>query len=147
MPPLTGLRVLDLTRVLAGPYCAMMLGDMGAEVIKIEEPTEGDDTRTWAPHRDGWSTFFLGLNRSKKSLAIDLKSDAGADVLRRLIDTSDVLIENFPAGQPVEARLRLRRGRSPEPAPSSTARSPATDRPARSGTCPATTPSSRPRAA
>ena len=98
MPPLTGLRVLDLTRVLAGPYCAMMLGDMGAEIIKIEEPTEGDDTRTWAPHRDGWSTFFLGLNRSKKSLAIDLKSDTGAGVLRRLIDTADVLIENFRPG-------------------------------------------------
>ncbi|MCY4077400.1 MAG: CoA transferase [Acidobacteria bacterium] len=98
MPPLTGLRVLDLTRVLAGPYCAMMLGDMGAEVIKIEEPAEGDDTRSWAPHRQGWSTFFLGLNRSKKSLAIDLKSDAGADVLGRLIDTADVLIENFRPG-------------------------------------------------
>ena len=98
MPPLTGLRVLDLTRVLAGPYCAMMLGDMGAEVIKIEEPAQGDDTRSWAPHRDGWSTFFLGLNRSKKSLAIDLKSDAGASVLGRLIDTADVLIENFRPG-------------------------------------------------
>ena len=98
MPPLTGLRVLDLTRVLAGPYCAMMLGDMGAEVIKIEEPTEGDDTRSWAPLREGWSTFFLGLNRSKKSLAIDLKSEAGASVLRRLIDTADVLIENFRPG-------------------------------------------------
>jgi crotonobetainyl-CoA:carnitine CoA-transferase CaiB-like acyl-CoA transferase len=76
----------------------MMLGDMGAEVIKIEEPAEGDDTRSWAPHRKGWSTFFLGLNRSKKSLAIDLKSDAGAAVLARLIDTADVLIENFRPG-------------------------------------------------
>ena len=98
MPPLDGLRVLDLTRVLAGPYCAMMLGDMGAEVLKIEEPAHGDDTRAWAPHRGGWSTFFLGLNRSKKSVALDLKSDAGADALRRLIATADVLIENFRPG-------------------------------------------------
>ena len=98
MPPLAGLRVLDLTRVLAGPYCAMMLGDMGAEVLKIEEPTHGDDTRAWAPHRNGWSTFFLGLNRSKKSVALDLKSAAGADALRRLIATADVLIENFRPG-------------------------------------------------
>ena len=98
MPPLDGLRVVDLTRVLAGPYCAMMLGDMGAEVIKVEEPTHGDDTRAWAPHRDGWSTFFLGLNRSKKSLALDLKSEEGAGALRRLIATADVLIENFRPG-------------------------------------------------
>ena len=98
MLPLDGLRVIDLTRVLAGPYCTMMLGDMGAEIIKIEEPTHGDDTRAWAPHRHGWSTFFLGLNRSKKSLAIDLKSDFGANVLQRLIKTADVLIENFRPG-------------------------------------------------
>ena len=98
MPPLDGLKVLDLTRVLAGPYCAMMLGDMGAEVIKIEEPIHGDDTRAWAPHRDGWSTFFLGLNRSKKSLAIDLKSEEGAGILRQLVAETDVLIENFRPG-------------------------------------------------
>ena len=76
----------------------MMLGDMGADVIKIEEPTHGDDTRAWAPHRDGWSTFFLGLNRSKRSLAIDLKSEDGAETLRRLIADADVLIENFRPG-------------------------------------------------
>ena len=98
MPPLNGLRVVDLTRVLAGPYCSMMLGDMGAEVIKIEEPVHGDDTRAWAPHRKGWSTFFLGLNRSKKSLALDLKSNLGQEALRRLIETADVLIENFRPG-------------------------------------------------
>lgn len=98
MPPLDGLRVLDLTRVLAGPYCAMMLADMGAEVLKIEEPTHGDDTRAWAPHRAGWSTFFLGLNRGKKSVALDLKSAAGAAALRRLVPTADVLIENFRPG-------------------------------------------------
>ena len=98
MPPLDQLRVLDLTRVLAGPYCTMMLGDMGADVIKVEEPTHGDDTRAWGPHRDGWSTFFLGLNRSKRSLALDLKQENGAEVLRRLIVTADVLIENFRPG-------------------------------------------------
>lgn len=98
MPPLDGLRIIDLTRVLAGPYCTMLLGDMGAEVIKIEEPTHGDDTRAWAPHRAGWSTFFLGLNRSKKSVALDLKSAKGADALRRLIRVADVMVENFRPG-------------------------------------------------
>ena len=98
MPPLDGLRVLDLTRVLAGPFCAMMLGDMGAEVLKIEEPSHGDDTRGWAPFCDGWSTFFLGLNRSKKSVALDLKSRDGAAALTALIEDSDVLIENFRPG-------------------------------------------------
>ena len=98
MPPLHGLRVIDLTRVLAGPYCAMLLGDMGAEVIKIEEPVHGDDTRAWAPFQDGVSTFFLGMNRSKKSVALDLKAPDGAAALRRLIRTADVLIENFRPG-------------------------------------------------
>ncbi len=99
MPPLHGLRVIDMTRVLAGPYCAMLLGDMGAEVIKVEEPTHGDDTRLWAPFAGGnVSTFFLGMNRSKKSVAIDLKSEAGAQTLRALLETADVLIENFRPG-------------------------------------------------
>ena len=75
MPPLHGLRVIDLTRVLAGPYCAMLLGDMGAEVLKIEEPVHGDDTRAWAPFHGGVSTFFLGMNRSKKSVGIDIKTE------------------------------------------------------------------------
>ena len=97
-PPLDGLRVIDLTRVLAGPYCAMMLGDMGAEVIKVEEPTQGDDTRDWAPHVGGFSTFFLGLNRSKKSVTLNLKSEAGAARLHQLIATADILIENFRPG-------------------------------------------------
>ena len=98
MPPLHGLRVIDLTRVLAGPYCAMLLGDMGAEVIKVEEPVHGDDTRAWAPFQDGVSTFFLGMNRSKKSVGLDLKTPEGADTLRRLIRTADVLVENFRPG-------------------------------------------------
>ena len=102
MPPLHGIRVIDLTRVVAGPYCTMMLGDMGAEVLKIEEPEHGDDSRGWGPYINGWSSFFLELNRSKKSVALDLKSAAGAGALRRLIETADVLIENFRPGSLAE---------------------------------------------
>jgi len=98
MPPLDGIRVIDLTRVVAGPFCTMMLGDMGAEVLKIEEPEHGDDTRGWAPFIDGSGSFYLALNRSKKSVALDLKSAAGAEALTRLVETADVLIENFRPG-------------------------------------------------
>jgi formyl-CoA transferase len=98
MPPLDGLTVLDLTRVLAGPFCTMLLGDMGADVIKVEEPGHGDDTRGWAPFIGGWSSYFLGVNRNKRSVALDLKSADGADVLRRLIARADVLVENFRPG-------------------------------------------------
>ena len=96
--PLRGLRVIDFTRVLAGPLCTMLLGDMGAEVIKIEDPRHGDDTRAWAPFVDGWSTYYLSVNRNKKSAAIDLKSEDGRALLEDLIRTSDVLIENFRPG-------------------------------------------------
>jgi formyl-CoA transferase len=96
--PLQGLRVLDFTRVLAGPLCTMLLGDMGAEVIKIEDPRGGDDTRAWAPFVDGWSTYFLSVNRNKKSVAVDLKSDEGRRLLGQLVDTADVLVENFRPG-------------------------------------------------
>src|SRR5215471_1855748 len=98
MVPLEGLKVVDLTRVVAGPFCTMQLGDWGAEVLKIEEPHHGDDTRAWAPFIGGEGSFFLALNRSKKSIAIDLKTPAGADVLQRLIASADVLIENFRPG-------------------------------------------------
>src|SRR5439155_314006 len=73
MPPLDGIRVVDLTRVVAGPFCTMMLGDMGAEVLKIEEPTHGDDTRGWGPFINGTGSFYFALNRSKKSVARDLR--------------------------------------------------------------------------
>jgi crotonobetainyl-CoA:carnitine CoA-transferase CaiB-like acyl-CoA transferase len=96
--PLTGLRVLDFTRVLAGPLCTMLLGDMGAEVIKIEDPRHGDDTREWAPFVGGWSTYFLSVNRNKKSVAIDLKSVEGQALLAELIRSADVLVENFRPG-------------------------------------------------
>ena len=98
MAPLDGIRIVDLTRVVAGPFCTMMLGDMGAEVLKIEEPRHGDDSRAWAPLLEGTGSFFLHLNRSKKSVALDLKTPDGADALRRLIVTADVLIENFRPG-------------------------------------------------
>lgn len=96
--PLAGLTVIDLTRVLAGPLCTMLLGDMGAEVIKIEDPRHGDDTREWAPFVGGVSTYFLGVNRNKKSVAIDLKSADGTAFLTDLIRSSDVLVENFRPG-------------------------------------------------
>jgi formyl-CoA transferase len=98
MAPLDGITVIDLSRVVAGPFCTMLLGDMGADVIKIEEPLLGDDTRGWAPIVNGWSTYFLGLNRNKKSVALDLKTAAGAGALRALIAGADVLIENFRPG-------------------------------------------------
>ena len=97
--PLAGLKVVDLTRVLAGPFCAMLLGDMGADVIKVEEPNAGDDARAWGPFvEDGWSAYFLGVNRSKRGLAIDLKSAEGAALLRRLLEGADVFLENFKPG-------------------------------------------------
>jgi formyl-CoA transferase len=98
MAPLDGVRVIDLTRVVAGPFCTMMLGDMGADVLKIEEPEHGDDTRAWAPYINGAGSFYLALNRSKRSVAIDLKTPAGAAALRALVQSADVLIENFRPG-------------------------------------------------
>jgi formyl-CoA transferase len=96
--PLAGLRVIDFTRVLAGPMCTMLLGDMGAEVIKIEDPVHGDETREWAPFVGGWSTYYLSVNRNKKSVAIDLKSEDGKRLLDDLIRSADVLVENFRPG-------------------------------------------------
>ena len=95
--PLEGLRVLDLTRVLAGPYATQSLGDLGAEVIKVEPP-HGDDTRKFPPFAGQESHYFLALNRNKKSLVIDLKQEAGKDLLRRLAAKSDILIENYRPG-------------------------------------------------
>ena len=97
--PLDGIRVLDLTRVLAGPYCTMFLGDLGAEVVKVEQPGVGDDTRGWGPpFVGGESAYFLCVNRNKKSITIDLKSQDGVTLLRRLAERADVLIENFRPG-------------------------------------------------
>ena len=99
MRPLEGLRVVDLTRVLSGPYCTMHLGDMGAEVIKVEQPGKGDDTRAFAPPYQGdEAAYFLSVNRNKKSITLDMKSAAGKEVLWRLIEKSDILVENFRPG-------------------------------------------------
>jgi len=96
---LDGIRVLDLTRALAGPYCTMFLGDLGAEVAKIEQPHVGDDTRGWGPPFVGKeSAYFLAINRNKKSITIDLKSDRGVELVRRLAERADVLVENFRPG-------------------------------------------------
>jgi len=97
--PLEGLRVLDLSRILAGPFCTMMLGDMGAEIIKIEHPQNGDDTRSWPPfYEGGESTYFQSVNRNKKSLTLDLKLEEGKKILRRLVELSDIFIQNFRPG-------------------------------------------------
>tara|TARA_B100000315_G_scaffold123899_1_gene113900 strand:- start:6557 stop:7765 length:1209 start_codon:yes stop_codon:yes gene_type:complete len=97
--PLTGIRVIDLTRILAGPICTMNLGDMGAEILKIEQPVKGDDTRSWGPpFIDGQAAYFLGANRSKKSVTLDLKNEQGQEILRDLIKKSDVVIDNFKTG-------------------------------------------------
>ena len=96
---LDGLRVLDLTRILAGPLCTMMLGDMGADVLKIEPPGSGDDTRTWGPpFVGGEAAYFLGLNRNKRSLTLNLAAKPGQEILAALIKKSDVLVENFKLG-------------------------------------------------
>ncbi|MGH9371958.1 MAG: CaiB/BaiF CoA transferase family protein, partial [Vicinamibacterales bacterium] len=98
-PPLDGVTLLDFSRVLSGPYCTMLLGDMGARVIKIEQPGCGDDTRAWGPpFVGGESAYFLSVNRNKESLALDLKDPSAIGVVHRLIDRADVLVENFRPG-------------------------------------------------
>jgi formyl-CoA transferase len=98
MQPLNGIRVLDLSRVLAGPYCTMVLGDLGAAVIKVESP-EGDETRGWGPpFAAGESAYFLCVNRNKRSIVIDFKTQEGRNILHTLIQQSDILVENFRPG-------------------------------------------------
>jgi succinate--hydroxymethylglutarate CoA-transferase len=97
--PLAGIRVVDLTRILAGPLCTMMLGDMGADVIKIEPPDKGDDTRSWGPpFAGGEAAYFLGVNRNKRSLTLNMAVPAGQKILAGLIEKADVLIDNFRIG-------------------------------------------------
>lgn len=106
MPPLQGTTILDLTRVLSGPYCTMMLADMGARVIKIEQPGKGDDTRAWGPpFLEGESAYFMSINRNKESVTLDFKHPDGRALLERLIARADVLVENFRPG--ALARLEL----------------------------------------
>ncbi|TMC52906.1 MAG: CoA transferase, partial [Chloroflexi bacterium] len=103
--PLTGIRVLDLTRLLPGAYCTLLLADMGADVIKVEEPGAGDYMRWTPPIVAGQSALFSAINRNKRSITLNLKSDAGRDLLLRLVDGADVLVEGNRPG--VMARLGL----------------------------------------
>jgi len=114
---LAGLKVIDLTRVLGGPYCTMVLSDHGAEVIKLEPP-QGDETREWGPPFDdaGDASYFIGINRNKKSVGLDLSKPAGREVLMRLLGDADVLVENFKPGSMEKMGSRLR-GRAVEALP------------------------------
>ncbi len=104
--PLAGLRVLDLSRILSGPFATMIFADLGAEVIKLENPATGDDTREWAPPYQGdQSAYFLAVNRNKRGVAVDLKSERGREIALRLAEQADVLVENFRPG--TAARLGL----------------------------------------
>src|SRR5215210_7327114 len=97
--PLSNIRVVDLTRALAGPYAATMLADLGADVIKLEARGKGDDSRAWGPpFLAGESAYFLSVNRNKRSIAVDLKTTGGQEILRRLVQSADILLENFSAG-------------------------------------------------
>ncbi len=97
--PLEGVRILDLTRIVAGPYCAMLLGDMGAEILKVEEPKRGDDTRAWGPpFVGGESAYFFCVNRNKKGLTLDLKAPKGKEILKALAARCDILLENYKPG-------------------------------------------------
>jgi crotonobetainyl-CoA:carnitine CoA-transferase CaiB-like acyl-CoA transferase len=99
MTPLHGITVVDLTRVLSGPYCTMLLADMGARVIKVEQPNKGDDTRGWGPpFVNGESAYFLSINRNKESITLDFKQPEGRAILEELIARADVLVENFRPG-------------------------------------------------
>lgn len=106
--PLEGTRILDLTRIVAGPYCTMILGDLGAEIIKIERPGVGDEARKWGPPYIGDSSetcYFVSLNRNKKSVCIDMKSDKGRSLIYDLAKKSDVLVENYVPGKLDELKL------------------------------------------
>lgn len=116
MAPLDGILVADFSRVLAGPLAAMLLGDLGADVVKVERPDGGDDTRAWGPPwRDGVSTYYLGLNRNKRSIALDLKDDGDLELARELATRADVLIESFRPGLIEELGLRFEALRAVNP--------------------------------
>ena len=96
--PLNGIKVLDLTRVLAGPYTTMLLGDLGAEVIKIEQPDTGDESRNFGPFKNGFSLYFMSVNRGKRSVTLNLKTERGQAIFKQLLAHTDVLVENFRPG-------------------------------------------------
>src|SRR5215475_5640395 len=95
---LEGIRVVDLSRFIAGPYCAMLLGDMGADVVKVEPPERGETSRTFGPFVEGESLYSMVFNRNKRSLTLDLRSERGKEILRDMLRTADVLIENYVPG-------------------------------------------------
>lgn len=96
---LAGVKVLDLSRVLAGPYCTMILSDLGAEVVKVEAPGGSDDTRAWGPpYRGGESAYYMSANRNKKAITVNLKDEQGKEIIKKLIKQSDIVIENFKSG-------------------------------------------------
>jgi CoA:oxalate CoA-transferase len=96
--PLSGITIIDLSRILAGPYCTLLLADLGARVIKVEPPLQGDDARQYGPFRNGKSAYFVSVNRGKESIALDLKSPEGREIFERLLDKADALVENFRPG-------------------------------------------------
>jgi CoA:oxalate CoA-transferase len=96
--PLSGITIIDLSRILAGPYCTLLLAELGARVIKVEPPGQGDDARQYGPFKNGKSAYFVSVNRGKESIALDLKSPAGRDIFERLLDKADALVENFRPG-------------------------------------------------
>ena len=96
--PLRGVTIVDLTRVLSGPFCTMVLANLGARVIKVEQPGVGDDTRQYGPFMNGKSAYFMSLNRAKESIALDLKRDADRTIFDRLLERADVLTENYRPG-------------------------------------------------
>ena len=96
--PLSGITIIDLSRILAGPYCTLLLAELGARVIKVEPPGQGDDARHYGPFRNGKSAYFVSVNRGKESIGLDLKSPAGREVFERLLDKADALVENFRPG-------------------------------------------------
>ena len=115
MKPLTGLTVIDFTKVLAGPLCTQYLGDMGADVIKVEAYRDGDDTRRWPPFRGNDGTVFLSANRNKRSIALDLKSATGREVAQRLLRTADIAVESFGPGVPQRLGIDYERARARNP--------------------------------
>jgi len=96
--PLSGITIIDLSRILAGPYCTLLLAELGARVIKVEPPQQGDDARHYGPFKNGKSAYFVSVNRGKESIALDLKSPAGREIFERLLDKADALVENFRPG-------------------------------------------------
>jgi CoA:oxalate CoA-transferase len=96
--PLSGITIIDLSRILAGPYCTLLLAELGARVIKVEPPQHGDDARQYGPFKNGKSAYFVSVNRGKESIALDLKSPDGREVFERLLDKADALVENFRPG-------------------------------------------------